>query len=117
MATLIHHTKRVQFLGLPSPFSDPAIQAMKARGQLTPRRRKELHKMESRRQMQGFCRYPGVTVKVIGPADGLSREYRWDTGNGFVADMEEGDITHLMGMHLAHPQAFRVLDDLVVVSG
>lgn len=107
-------TKRVEFVGLPSPFADPAIQAMKARGQLTKKRRDKLYEMERKRQIQGFCRYPGVTARTIGTRHGLSRDYRFGPRE-FVQEMAIEDIEKLMQMHDAHPQAFRVLDDILVL--
>jgi hypothetical protein len=116
MVAVIHRTKRVEFLGLPSPFQDPAVQAMKARGDLTPRRRKALWKMEQQRQMQGFCRFRGVTILKKGPETGLSRPYTFGPTQ-FVVEMDVEDIDRLMAQHPSNPQAFRVLDDFLVVRG
>lgn len=114
-------TKRVEFVGLPSPFEDPAIQAMKARGQITKKRRDALYDMERNRQRKGFCRYPGVTVRTVGIKHGLSRDYRFGP-HVFVQDMAIEDIDKLLHrMHRnpdiqnAYRQAFRVLDDIVVL--
>jgi len=115
VAAVVHRTKRVEFVGLPSPFNDPAVVAMKARGQLTPKRHKALWGMESKRQMQGFCRYFGVTINTVGIANGLSRDYTFGPRE-FVVEMDVDDIAILHGQHPANPQAFRLLDELVVVS-
>lgn len=115
-------TRRVKFVGLPNPFFDPAVQAMKARGEMTPKRRAALTKMEQKRQMQGFAVVPGVTERFVGPEHGFSRRYDWNTANNFTVDMEVDDIDRLLdtmhedpGLKLAHQQAFRVLDDVLVL--
>lgn len=113
MVAVIHRTKRVEFLGLPCPFQDPAVQALKAKGHLTRKRHRALWKMEQKRQMQGFCRFPGVTILNKGPETGLSRPYTFGPTQ-FVVEMDVEDIDRLMAQHPANPQAFRVLDDIVV---
>lgn len=106
--------KLVEFVGLPSPFADPAVQAMKARGEITPKRRAALYDMERKRQGQGFCRWPGVTRRTIGVQHGLGRDYIWGP-HSFVVEMDIADINKLMQMHDAHAQAFRVLDDILTL--
>lgn len=115
-------TRKVQFVGLPNPFFDPSVMAMKARGELTPKRRAALTKMEQRRQMQGFVRVPGHTVRWVGPEHGFTRRYEWNTQNNFTVEMAVEDIERLLDtmhdtpeMKLAHRQAFRVLDDVLTV--
>lgn len=114
-------TRRVEFVGLPSPFSDPAVQAMKARGQLTPKRREALYDMERKRQRRGFCRYPGVTKRTFGTKHGLSRDYTFGPHN-FVQEMTIEDLDKVLNrMHTnpviqaAYRQSFRVLDELITV--
>lgn len=114
-------TRRVEFVGLPSPFADPAVQALKAQGQLTPKRRKALYEMERKRQLQGFCRFPGATKRVVGVKDGLSRDYVFGP-RVFVQEMAIDDIDKLHNrMHddpniqAAYRKAFRVLDDVLVL--
>ena len=122
-------TRRVEFVGLPNPFFDPAVQAMKARGEMTAKRRAQLTKMEQRRQMQGFARVPGHTRRWVGPEHGFSRRYEWNTANNFTVEMAIEDIDLLLDkihdqipdpdkrrdMKLAHQQAFRVVDDVLVL--
>lgn len=123
MVTMVQlTTKRVEFVGLPNPFFDPSVIAMKARGELTPKRRAALTKMEQKRQMQGFVRVPGHTVRWVGLEHGFSRRYEWNTANNFTVEMAVEDIERLLDtmhetpeMKLAHQQAFRVLDDVLVL--
>lgn len=122
MATQVDPTyRRVEFRGLPNPFFDPSVIAMKARGELTPKRRAALTKMEQKRQMQGFVRVPGHTVRWVGPEHGFTRRYEWNTANNFTVEMAVEDIERLLDtmhetpeMKLAHQQAFRILDDVLV---
>jgi hypothetical protein len=114
-------TKRVEFVGLPSPFADPAVQAMKAQGALNPKRREALYDMERKRQRQGFCRFHGVTRRIVGTRDGLSRDYVFGP-HTFVQDMDIADIDKLHNrMHtdaniqMAYRQAFRVVDDVITL--
>lgn len=111
--------RRVEFVGLPSPITDPAVQALKTRGKLTGKARDEVYRQESKRQMRGFCRYPGV-VRFVDETHGFSRRYEWTSNNGWVAWMTPDDIDRLLNrmhtdpnMRMAHQRAFRVLDDLV----
>lgn len=123
--------RRVEFVGLPNPFFDPAVLAMKARGEITPKRRAALTKMEQRRQMQGFVRMEGRGVRIvkyITPEQAsealarkgitgrtLSRRYEWNPENRFTEAMTLEDIDTLMLLHDAHAQAFRVLDEILVL--
>lgn len=114
-------TRRVRFVGLPNPFFDPSVQAMKARGEMTPKRRAALTKMEQKRQMQGFALVPGHTVRWVGPEHGFTQRYEWNVANDFTVDMAVEDIERLLDtmhptpeMKLAHQQAFRLLDDVLV---
>ncbi len=115
-------TRRVKFVGLPNPFFDPSVLAMKARGEITPKRRDALTKMEQKRQMQGFAVVPGHTVRWVGPEHGFTRRYEWNTANNFTVEMDVEDVERLLdtmhedpGLKLAHQQAFRVLDDVLVL--
>lgn len=115
-------TKLVRFVGLPNPFFDPSVLAMRARGEITPKRRAALTKMEQKRQMQGFALVPGHTVRWVGPEHGFSRRYEWSAKNHYTVEMAVEDIERLLdtmhtdaGMKLAHRQAFRVLDDVLTL--
>lgn len=114
-------------MGLPSPFADPVVQMMKVRRQLSRQQREALWDQEKKRQMQGFCRVQGHTVRRITPEESavaldrkgitgrrLSRTYTWGP-HIFVVDMTLDDIELLMAMHLAHPKAFQVLDDIITL--
>lgn len=104
----------VRFVGLPSPFADPVIQDQLARRALSKTDRAVLWRMEQKRQMQGFSRVPGRTQLTLGPEHGLSRTYVFGP-TVFEVEMEAHDIEVLMRMHIAHAQAFTVVDDIVVV--
>ena len=113
---------RVEYVGLFSPYAHPDVQKMLAQRpkSLTERRhlalvRKELRKQESKRQMQGWARMPGVTKRTIGTRHGLSRDYQWGP-RVFVVDMDPADVEILMRMHDLHTQAFRVIPDIIRVS-
>jgi hypothetical protein len=107
---------RVEWIGLPSPWADPGVQIMKAQGKLTEHDKSELRKMESKRQRMGFCRLIGVTAREFSRDDGFTRDYKWGPEPGtFVLDMEPEDVELLMKLHDLHRQAFRVLDEIVVV--
>ena len=122
MEAVLATTKRVEFLGLPSPYSHPDIQRALAEPIRTPqqrRERKELRKalltQEQRRQMQGFARVQGRTELTLGPQHGLAATYVWGPRN-YVAEMSLDDIERLMRMHQAHPLAFKVHTDFVVLG-
>ncbi len=118
--------RRVEFLGLLSPYAYPDVQKMLAttirlsgeqrKQELHERAllRRELRKQESKRQMQGFARVQGHSQLTLGPEHGLSRTYVWGPRT-WTVEMESHDIEVLMRMHPAHPQAFRVYDDILVV--
>lgn len=107
-------SRRVVFRGLPSPFADPVIQDQLARRVLSKLDRQALWRMEQKRQMQGFSRVPGRTQLTLGPEHGLSRTYVFGPFV-FEVEMESHDIEILMRMHIAHAQAFTVVDDILVV--
>ncbi len=118
--------RRVEFLGLLSPYAYPDVQKMLAasirssgeqrKQDLRERAllRRELTDQERKRQMQGFARVPGRTQLTLGPEHGLSRTYVFGPFV-FEVEMESHDIEVLMRMHPVHRQAFRVYDDILVV--
>lgn len=126
-------THRIEFRGLPSPFADPVVQRRLATRQMTKDEHDAVWRMEQRRQMQGFTRFPDVTHLVITPESfealreaqiksgrksvrslrPLSQAYEWGPRN-FVTDVDEADLESLFGIHLAHTKAFVDLDTIVV---
>ncbi|MGI8404979.1 MAG: hypothetical protein ACR2OE_09500 [Thermomicrobiales bacterium] len=126
MDAVTSNTRRVEYLGLPSPYAYPDVQKMIAtairssgdqRKQDLHERalvRRELRKQESKRQMQGFARVQGHSQLTLGPDHGLSRTYVWGP-QIWTVEMDAHDIEILMSMHPAHRQAFRLVDNIVVV--
>jgi hypothetical protein len=114
-------TVTVEFLGLFSPYAHPDVQKMLAAPARSPEARREkalvrqeLTKQEQKRQMQGFARVQGRTRLTLGPHHGLSRSYTWGP-KVWTVEMEPHDVEILMQLHPAHRQAFRVIDDDVIV--
>jgi len=120
-AATVRETKRVEWVGLASPFAYPEVQRMLA---VTPRTREErrdqklyraeVTKQERKRQMQGFARVPGRSQLTLGPQHGLGATYVWGP-RSFVVDMDPADIEILMKLHPQHCLAFRVHPDILAV--
>jgi hypothetical protein len=114
-------TQVIEFVGLISPYAHPDVQKMLAAPARSPEARREkalvrreLTRQEQKRQMQGFARVQGRTRLTLGPQHGLSRSYTWGPRT-WTVEMEVHDVEVLMQLHPAHRQAFRVIDDDVIV--
>lgn len=108
-------SKRVEFRGLPSVFSDPEVQRRLRYRQIRPEGKAALWRLEQQRQMQGFARFSGRTKRILGPADGLSREYVWGPRE-YTILMDPADIRILMSWGRDYQRAFVVQDDLIVLG-
>lgn len=113
---------RVEFLGLFSPYAHPDVmKALAAPARTLAQRReqaairRELTKQERKRQMQGFARVQGRVKRTIGPESGLSRSYTWGPRT-WIVEMDPHDAEVLMRLHPAHKLAFRIHDDVIVIS-
>ncbi len=103
--------RKVEFVGLPSPLADPAIQQMIARGTIHPADLKRLDRMETDRQWHGWDRTAGITRRIIGPEHGFTRAYVFGF-HDYVQLMEAEDVARLMAADPLNRRAFRVLDEL-----
>lgn len=113
--------RRVEFVGLPSPFAFPEVQQalaapIRSIGDRHERRamRAELTRQERRRQMQGFARVPGRTQLTLGQEHGLTQMYVWGPRD-FIVEMPLEDVDRLFKLHTHHALAFRVVPDVVVM--
>jgi len=88
-------TVLMEWVGEPSPFDSPLVQALRLKDLLTPIHRLVLGQVALLRRP----RIDGVTSWTLGPRDGLTKTYRWGKQRGtFVVEVDFADVDRLLAI-------------------
>lgn len=102
--------RRIEWVGDPSPYADPAVQWAMATGNIRPDDLRLVRRIERERQ----ARLPGVTIRELTPADGFSKRYQFGPHpSAFVQLMEDADVARLAADPIERTR-FRDRDELVI---